>query len=412
MIVDSQESAEQHKRLREIDSLLQATQAVTSSLNLQEILPVIAEKAAEAVGAGTSRVYLLNESAGRLEAAAAWGAETHWPHYEFSLGEGTIGWVAQHAEPLLISNTTHDPHFEVKSSLSHLIVNTLTVPMQTRGKVVGVLQVANKDASGSFSAEEQRILMAFANQAAIAVENARLFEELSRNKEELKRKAVQLRRLLAKTVSVQEEERRRIALDLHDGVTQLILGALYETQAAEQSLFSGPEVARQRLASARALLDQSLAEMRQVVFDLRPPSLDELGLVPVLQKYMQGFVEASGPHYCFEVRGAPHRLAVPAEVAIYRIIQEALHNARKHADATIVRLILEFEPEMLRITIEDDGKGFAQNREMTTCSEHLGLAGMKERAGSIGAVVGIDSEVGRGTKIVITIPTERACAGS
>lgn len=230
--------------------------------------------------------------------------------------------------------------------------------------------------------------------------------DLAEAKEEIGRKAAQLQQLLARTVHLQEEDRRRIAMDIHDGVTQLLVGALCQVQTAEAVLETQPARAAACLQDARWLLDESVAEMRRVIFDLRPHTLDHLGLVPALQRHIQDYHQHGEVPCSLEVVGTPVRLPHDQEMAVYRIVQEALQNATRHARASAVHVRAEFASTQVQVTVCDDGKGFDQSDIQASRGVGLGLTDIRERAQSIGGQLEIESAPGQGTLVRLTLPRD------
>lgn len=272
--------------------------------------------------------------------------------------------------------------------------------------------------------EEPQIAMAFANHAVMAIENARLYaeikalnedlearverrtQELNQAREALAYQADQLRHLLSKTIHVQEEERDRIAQDIHDGISQLIMGALYETQAAKVSLAERPEVAREKLQTAQETLKQVKTEMRRIVYDLHPAVLSTSGLVPALEAYIADYQTHTGIGCSFTTSGPIRRLTPQQERAVYRIVQEALHNVAQHAGADQVWVMLAFTPETLYVTVEDNGRGFDRRVIQNPSPGHVGLISMDERAQSVGGEVDISSQPGSGTRVILRVPMD------
>jgi signal transduction histidine kinase len=230
--------------------------------------------------------------------------------------------------------------------------------------------------------------------------------DLAEAKEELSRKAAQLQELLAHTVHVQEEDRRRIAMDIHDGVTQLLVGALYQVQTAQAILAANPAQATVCLQDAQRLLNESVAEMRRAIFDLRPHILDHLGLVPALQHYIQDYHQHGEVPCSLEVIGAPVRLPDDREMGIYRIVQEALQNVARHAQASTAWVRIEFAPTQVQVTVRDDGTGFEQDEIKASQKTSLGLIDIRERAQSIGGQLEIESAPGQGTRVRLTLPLD------
>jgi len=233
---------------------------------------------------------------------------------------------------------------------------------------------------------------------------SRTIGELTQAKEEIAQKSRELQQVLARTHEITEEDRQRIALDIHDGVVQMVIGASYEVQAAASAVTSHRPTAQKHLETARRLLDQTVTEMRRIVFDLHPTYLDSLGLFPALEKYAQSFQESSGIACTATLQGEPLLLPDETKVAVYRIVQEALNNVRKHSGATAAAVQVAFAPGRLTVTVQDNGTGFA-TEAANAASGHLGLVSMTERAQSIGGQLTITSAPGQGTRLVLEVTT-------
>ncbi len=230
-------------------------------------------------------------------------------------------------------------------------------------------------------------------------------QKLAVAKEENLREAKRLQYLLARTISLQENERRRIASDLHDGTSQLILGSLYETEAAIDMISSRPEMAKKKLTSVEDLLEQTSAEMRRVIYDLRPPLLDDMGFAVALERHISRYEETTGIQVKFEHshNGAGSEVPLETDLALYRIAQEALNNIHKHSQCREARIQLTVSEKNICMVIRDEGIGFETGKYLQGNSENLGLKGMTERAESVGAKLEICSEPGQGTTVVFEL---------
>lgn len=231
--------------------------------------------------------------------------------------------------------------------------------------------------------------------------------ELTKTKSEIQRQTLQLQQLLTRITRSKEEERKRLALDIHDGIAQFLVIALQQTRALEKLLLSDPESALGKLLSAQKLLAQSVTELDRVVFDLRPPSLGDIGLITALQNQITNYEQTCNIPCVLEVQGTPFKLPDALELAVYRIVQEALHNIRKHAKATAARILVEFDSRALKVTVVDDGKGFDKEQVSATSDNCLGLIGMKERAEGVGGRLTVESAVGFGTKVGFEVSVEQ-----
>ncbi len=321
--------------------------------------------------------------------------------------------------PVRSSDAAIDPA-RVGQPSGHPPVRTfLGVPLRLRGRVAGMIGVANRPSE--YSAEDQDLLTAYASHVAIAIQNARLYEELkaaksdleeqvaartselAEAKEALAQKAAQLQMLLIETVNVQERERERIAHDMHDGVNQLIIGAMLEVKAARERLRSGErEPVERALSQIRSVLGQVDGELKRLIFDLRPPTLDALGLADSITRYAERFLISTGTDCAVRVSGPTRRLPPHVEIGVYRVMQEALNNVALHSGARRVQLSLDFSDGLVQLVVTDDGRGFDVKAGRN--GQHLGLLGMRERAERLDGELRIDSNPGVGTCVTLRVP--------
>ncbi len=297
----------------------------------------------------------------------------------------------------------------------------LGVPLLVRDRPIGMIGVANRPTP--YSTDHEQLLVTYAAQVAIVIYNAQLYEELAVAKDKLERKveirtqelqeakealtqkAEQLQRLLAETVGVQERERQRIAQDMHDGLNQLVIGAKLELKSARERLSVDDRAAAEfSLLRVRDVLDRMERDLKQIIYDLRPPTLDALGLAPSLRRYAERFQQYSGITCEVRIEGEPYRLPADMEIGIYRIMQEALQNVSAHAQARHVEVTMAFSPEVISFVVADDGQGFDLPAIQKSYVGHLGLMGMQERAESLGGQLAIQSVPGYGTQVALFVP--------
>ncbi|MFY9416212.1 MAG: sensor histidine kinase, partial [bacterium] len=217
----------------------------------------------------------------------------------------------------------------------------------------------------------------------------------------------QRQQLAAGIIKAQEEERRRVAREIHDGPAQSLANLVFRLEVCEKLLAAErlPEL-RGELAELKGLIKGSLQEVRKIIFDLRPMALDDLGLVPALRRYLEGLEEREGLVVNLAVFGQEVRLASAVEVGLFRIIQEALHNVSKHARAASARVTLTYGQEQLLLSVRDDGRGF-DLREVERggrAGGHFGLISMRERAELLGGRFEVKSAPGQGTRITVAVP--------
>ena len=215
-----------------------------------------------------------------------------------------------------------------------------------------------------------------------------------------------LRRYLGAMTQSQEDERRRLARELHDETTQSLI-AITRRLELYQSYESDPEKLKQ-LKELQTMLVETLSGLRQISRDLRPLILEDLGLVPALEVLARTARENNGAHLevSLDVTGEPYPLSAKQELSLYRITQEALANVRKHADARLARVNLAFEPKALHLVVTDDGKGFRVPEAVAELAQlgHFGLMGIQERVWAVGGTLSLQSTPGSGTEVAVTIP--------
>ncbi len=210
-----------------------------------------------------------------------------------------------------------------------------------------------------------------------------------------------------KIILAQEDERKRIAREIHDGPAQSLANLVMRTEIAERMLDTNDlNMIRSELNDLKNQVRLGLGEIRKIIFNLRPMALDDLGLVPTLRKFVQDFEEKTKIRAVFETTGKEKRLASAMEAAMYRLAQEAFNNAFKHAEPTYVLLELVFQEDTVQLQITDNGKGFFVDQVESKARVHsqFGLVGMRERVELLQGKIEIESAPGTGTKIKIEVP--------
>jgi len=271
------------------------------------------------------------------------------------------------------------------------------LPLRVKGRLTGVVLLGRRGEM-LFSEEERELLAAIGNQAAMAIENARLYDDL-RYDEEVQRQ------LLQKVITAQEDERRRVAVELHDGVIQNLVSALYRLRLCEVRMRETDSEAALALREAEEIMDGSIAEMRRIVAGLRPFVLDDLGLAVALEKHVGQAREKAPCEILLDL--VPEEippLPKEAETALFRIAQEAISNAIKHSRCTRARVALRVEGGEVVLEVADDGVGFNASGTQRRHAAGFGLVGMRERAESLGGSLRISSVRGGGTSVVARLP--------
>jgi signal transduction histidine kinase len=265
---------------------------------------------------------------------------------------------------------------------------TVVLPLALRGADVGVLVVGQRSPVEPYGARDRTLLDDLARHVAVAAHAAALTRDLQRSRESL--------------VIAREEERRRIRRDLHDGLGPALAGVAFGLDAARNTLARDPIAAGEALAELKTELQASIADIRRLVYDLRPPALDQLGLVPALEEYAARLAERGSLRVSVSAPWMP-LLPAAVEVAAYRIATEALTNVARHSGARSSLVALTISEAQLRVSVVDDGIGVNGNR-----GGGVGLAAMAERAAELGGTCSVSARDEGGTAVVAVLPLRAA----
>ena len=268
----------------------------------------------------------------------------------------------------------------------------LDLPLNAEGKLIGALNLAT-DQPGAFSLEHQEIAQEIADQLAVSIRHARLFEEVSTGREHL-------RALSLKLVEVQEAERRFIARELHDEIGQVLTSLKLVLDLGREPSSSASQ---NPLQEAVRMIDELMDRVRQLSLDLRPQMLDDLGLLPALDWHFKRYHKQTNIRVHFKFSPIPQRLPSHLETAAFRIIQEALTNVARYAGVPEATVRLWTEEKYLGIQVEDQGVGFDAAKALAAADSN-GLSGMRERASLLGGEFTLESAQGSGTRLTVELP--------
>lgn len=360
------------------EALLDTVLAINSSLALDQVLDRILSNVGKIVTyeyvsillveAGQAKVAGMQHRTQRRTIISTKGEK-------FSIGGNSyLRTMFETRESLIIPEMEHAPSW-ILESVPAVSGAFLGAPIIVEDEVIGFLCVFNTRKEFFAPLHAQQLIM-FANQAGIAINNARLYEQ-------------------AQSAAVLRE-RQRMAQELHDSVNQDLFAASTYADLLPRAIGRKPEVVARYTSDISRLIRGAVAQMRMILVELHPDTLTTTGLAVLIQQLCDVFTRQTGVSVDFRASNKQTVLEEPMQVAVYRIVQEALHNINKHANATQVKVILRLTEWQLCLIIEDNGAGFDQ---AAITEMQFGLSGMQERAQSIHADLLIDSKIGQGTKI-------------
>ena len=386
--------------LLEIQARLQAAVGALGQAALDgRDIPALAQAACEAVAANLDAQYVLvlERGADSLVLRAGFGLpEGAVLGSELVAEETFSARVMRSGEPLLISDMGSEPKFpESLVARVQAIGSLLVVPIEGGQRPIGTIAVVSH-APDAYGADDVSFVQALANVVALAAERARVQGELRLSVDELRKSAEDRQHLLAHVVQAQEEERRRIAGDIHDDSVQVMTAVALRLATLRHRL--GEEKLDPLLMNLEHDVQQSITRLRRLMFELRPPTLEDQGIGAALEAFLAIVTEEAGLSYSVDDR-LSLRLDTETRIVIYRIAQEAVANVCKHAHASRIEVILVESDGGVVVTIRDDGIGFEPEQPPQTQPWHLGLMVMRERAEQSGGWCVVESHPGSGTTV-------------
>jgi len=394
-----QERLEESERRRQVaEGLRDILSILNSDRALEEVLDAIVEHALRLLGADGGAVYRLGREEERISIVTACGMPSEFMAIgDFPLAPTAVHRAVLQRGPFAVPDFSKmEPPADgselpaAVQDLSMTVRNhfsaSITVPLLVEGQLYGGVTLYHREPQ-EFSEEDIDLVLSFADQAALAIENARLRDEVEK--------------------AAVTAERSRLARDLHDAVTQTLFSSSLIADVLPRIWEVNPEEGRRRLEELRELTRGALAEMRTLLLELRPAALVDAQLRDLLHQLADSITGRARVPVSVQTEGAAELLShgadqeglpVGVKVALYRIAQEALNNVAKHAGATQATVRLQFHPDCVSLKIRDDGSGFDVE---SVPPESLGLGIMRERAEAIGATLSVESQVGRGTEIEV-----------
>lgn len=380
-------------------SLVAAGMVLSANLDLEDLLTRLVETARQVFDARYSALGVLNADRTGLDSFVAAGIDqtTRAAIGGLPSGRGVLGRLLVDHHPIRIDSIADHPS-AVGFPPGHPTMTTfLGVPIRVGTEIFGNLYVADKR-SGPFTEEDEFVALTLAAQAAVAIANARRYGE----KERVALAAAQGRERAAedglrRAIEAQESERARIARELHDETGQDLTALTLQLKALDDHVTG--EDGKARLAAARQALSRTASSLREMALELRPSGLKEHGLASAIERRASRLGETTGISVAVALDALPDNLPEPVEIALFRVVQEALTNIARHSEATHASISASLRGGRLRLVVEDDGRGFDPSEE----TERLGLVGIRERMELLGGDLFIESARRAGTTVIIEL---------
>jgi len=387
----------------DLTALSRVSAALSELRNLDAVLDVALDTALSVMQGTIGGILVIDEHTGTLSYRVYRGlSDKYAEEMRLKIGEGIAGNVAKSGKAVLLEDISTNP-----DAARHDLINTeglkafISVPLRAKDSILGVLNVASRSPH-HFTKDDMHLLYAIGDQVGVAIEQAELYEKLKMGRERYQR--------LAQHILVsREEERKRLARELHDGTSQTLTGLSLSLQALiemSKSYEIVDETFREHLIKTQSLVSQIHSEVRRIIHELRPGLLDTLGLFPAIRRYAEEILQPLGIAVNVDYTGDSHPLQPEIEVGLYRIAQSSIGNIAEHSEAKEVTVTLDYKVDQLTMRIKDDGKGF-DVKKLTGVDKKgrgSGLFSMKERVKIMGGECSIESHPCRGTTVRVVIP--------
>ena len=384
-------------------ALSRVSAAISGLHELDAVLRIGLDNVLDVMNGTVGGIMLLNEAAQTLSYRVYHGlSEKYAEEMRLTLGEGIAGRVAQSGRAVLLEDISLEPDAARLDLVSSEGLRAfISVPLRAKDNVLGVMNVASR-VPHSFTKEDVHLLHSIGDQLGTAIEQAMLHDRLRKARE-------RLRKLARQNLVAEEEERRRIARELHDETSQSLSGIALQLEALmETCARSGNQDATliTGLKKVQALTVQVHKEVSRVISNLHPAVLDTLGLVAAVRQYAKSRLQPLEINVTVEVKGMEVRLPADVEAALFRVIQGAIGNIAEHSKAKNASIVLTYKPDEFSLNVTDDGQGFdvSQITDVEESGRGRGLFSMRERIGFLGGTSGIDSKIGAGSTVWARIP--------
>jgi signal transduction histidine kinase len=399
----SDQGSKAEKYYHGLMALSRVSAAISGLHELDAILRIGLDNVLSIMNGTVGGIMLLDEPSQTLFYRVYHGlSDKYAEEVRLKLGEGIAGKVAQTGRAVLLEDISLEPNAAwIDLVRSEGLKAFISVPLRAKDDVLGVMNVASHTPH-SFTKEDVHLLHSIGDQLGTAIEQARLNERLRKARE-------RLRKLARQNLVAEEEERRRIARELHDETSQSLSGIALQLEALmEISAKSGNQDAQliAGLKKVQSLTVQVHKEVSRVISNLHPSVLDTLGLVAAVRQHAKNRLQPLNINVTVEVKGTEMRFPPDVEAALFRVVQGSIGNIAEHSKAKNASIVLVYQPDEFSLSLSDDGQGFDVSKitDVEESGRGRGLFSMRERIGFLGGTSGVESKIGAGTTVWAKIP--------
>jgi signal transduction histidine kinase len=384
------------RRINALTALQDISRILSSELDLNRLLRKIVHAAVEVLNASTGSLLIWDPTDNSLVFAVTKGGEGEGETLKQSrmpADQGIAGWIFTHRQPVIIEDAWQDERFfkGIDESLGYRTRSLIGVPLMTKGEMIGVLEVLKKSGE-KFDEQDLDTLSALAGQAAIAIVNARLYSQIREERDRM--------------LGIEEELHKKLARDFHDGPAQTLASLIMDIEFIQKLLERDPSKAEAELLQLKEKATKAMHQARTTMFELRPLILETEGLKAALEYYVEQLRQTENMSIHLQIEGLEESLPPRVKDIVFAIVREAINNIKKHARANNVWLTAIRRERELFTTVQDDGQGFnLEEVEISYATRgSIGLLNLYERAEMLGGRISIESALGQGTTVSLTVP--------
>jgi len=402
----SDQDSNAEKYYHDLVALSRVSAAISGLLDLHAILKIGLDNVLNIMNGTVGGIMLLDEAGQTLSYEVYHGlSDTYAEEMRIKVAEGIAGKVAQSGRAVLLEDISSEPDASRLDLISSEGLRAfISVPLRAKDNVLGVMNVASH-VPHRFTKEDVHLLHSIGDQLGIAIEQAKLYKRLNEARQ-------RYQTLLRQALTIQEEERKRIARELHDETSQDLTGLALNLQAVTEMMEAGnveDDEIKVILKKSHSIAVKASTEVTRLIRELRPTLLDTLGLSAAVHNLAEINLVSKGIKVATEFEGMKQRPSPEIELALFRIAQEAMSNILRHSEAENAVIHLECDTNKCVLRIEDDGKGFNVDKitSIDSGGRGAGLFGMKERVTAAEGHCVIESQPGQGTRVIVQVPRVR-----